>query len=1647
MMRLPSWLKNSSSWLWTAALSRTVQRRLLAFALRKLIGSILLENVQPEDIDILFSKGVLMLSNLQLNCSFLNAVVSLPMINFTKGTLRRLILRLNVTDIVNLNVELEVNGLSLEIELVPPDESLSSTTYEDAPSQLDILDNVVEYMNKTASQDFEDEVINEGLESEIDGSSHNLLDSILQKCLASTSVLMQDALVYIGTANMSTRLEAKLDFMSFSSVKSNSTSRLLNINGITVSMVRPISKSNAGSSSPPRSEESFVSMDSSSSIVEGFENDLSPSQVTLNESSIISSNREEESFYSVHDSVTQKKTRTSWLIFQCSGEFRLVFSIESSNLLVIESHVPSCVLNINSQVIAFLLYLYGYFLPAPSTPGFSSNKPPLTMLQLDIHISSVQILTHCKLPESQDFSMHNDVDELLHTIPSNGAVFEMKINQIQIFNDNNDIDELTMTFSDLDIFMDSVTLVSFGKSLQSPCSLIFKKLERIVSLFIHIPGGEISLPLGKALLLQESFVEFTNDISNLQNFLSNSDPFKRSIQETFEAPKPFEVEMNQPSFEIIALFDELQLQILNELSTQSLYKLTLRVSHLQFTRKSTGSLSSVLIFVKKIGCQSELFNCENSDWTKVSSSTAFHLSNSLFETHDTTGTSNFAVSIQQEKHYYPVFQPAPTEFSYPEKHFYFAVDNFNVFISKEVVRLFKTLYETIASSLVTPVTPNKLVTSDYKNVLKIRTRTFSLSLLNDDGSSFALKCIRIKHYMCWAGAQLISLSLRLYNVSAEYLSESLEILPVVSFIRNLRNDEKYLLNADFSYALKRSSGSNDNTIFVKITDLGYEHYPTCPWISDLLKTYFPQDPEVPFLAFPDFPFNIKLDLRESIIGLNPRTLEAKLLLYLKSLDVEIDALVASNPLNIRIMAAETVVYIIDKLNQSVLEGKTSVLKREILNSSLHFPGLSIKDTIEFVVKSLGYVEISQLKNLTLSLVVNAEEGVFSTLITVDNLDAQVQSCADSTELLIKVLSDLGSTEDEEISDCYLALPIEDYAKSLTEVDYNFFENRGIDYKSNPTEQSTVLVSSDNDISSQEIKIVDDYYISSNEHSTHASDLASVSSEEFVIDDGSSSIIDISDELQDESSSRDSLKKGIELIEDYYLSQSTSKLESSVEGKNYLLKVKFKDINVNWDLHDGYDWEATRATISSAIEKLCDFSSQNDKISPEAKTLLFQSIVIKSFSKVGRLNINHVSEPIDSDEFADYLSKSISYHLRLGKSKSKKIGIEIKDLQGSFTVYADSNEPNAVLNDLDIGLKDLIIYDHLSTSTWNKFFGRDSRSPSSKNRNQHMNAQIVTVRPLPELNNRELRLEFSVLPCKMYIDQDTLDFLIRFLTFQTPSSSETLNTEPDLPFFQSICINATHVTIDFKFKSADKVGLRSGKLPDLGSLIVMQGSEVFLRQLQIYGLSGAEEFLNALLNVWLQDIRNNQLSKVLNGVVPIRTMFTVGRGIKDIFVSPVRGLQGNHSVGSFRHGIIKFTEKYVNDFLSLNAQGATGTHSLLRQAESYLERGSNASASASRARSYYAEQPETIEQGLRQGYSGLKQGLLGAKSTLMGLPRETRSHKSLGGVAQTVGRKVPLIVLQPMIGATEAVSKTLLGLSNSLQPQRRQDMREKYKRPG
>lgn len=49
-----------------------------------------------------------------------------------------------------------------------------------------------------------------------------------------------------------------------------------------------------------------------------------------------------------------------------------------------------------------------------------------------------------------------------------------------------------------------------------------------------------------------------------------------------------------------------------------------------------------------------------------------------------------------------------------------------------------------------------------------------------------------------------------------------------------------------------------------------------------------------------------------------------------------------------------------------------------------------------------------------------------------------------------------------------------------------------------------------------------------------------------------------------------------------------------------------------------------------------------------------------------------------------------------------------------------------------------------------------------------------------------------------------------------------------------------------------------------------------------------------------------------------------------------------------------------------------------------------------------------------------------------------------GAVRSVIRAVPIAVLKPMIGASEAVSQALLGLHNTLDPNVRYDNEAKYK---
>ena len=78
-------------------------------------------------------------------------------------------------------------------------------------------------------------------------------------------------------------------------------------------------------------------------------------------------------------------------------------------------------------------------------------------------------------------------------------------------------------------------------------------------------------------------------------------------------------------------------------------------------------------------------------------------------------------------------------------------------------------------------------------------------------------------------------------------------------------------------------------------------------------------------------------------------------------------------------------------------------------------------------------------------------------------------------------------------------------------------------------------------------------------------------------------------------------------------------------------------------------------------------------------------------------------------------------------------------------------------------------------------------------------EILNVRPIPDLAASEIVLKATVLPLRLHVDQDALDFITRFFEFKDDSAP--VHASPgDIPFLQRVEVNSVQVKLDFKPKT-------------------------------------------------------------------------------------------------------------------------------------------------------------------------------------------------------------------------------------------------------
>ncbi|KAJ8078907.1 autophagy- protein 2 [Marasmius tenuissimus] len=571
-------------------------------------------------------------------------------------------------------------------------------------------------------------------------------------------------------------------------------------------------------------------------------------------------------------------------------------------------------------------------------------------------------------------------------------------------------------------------------------------------------------------------------------------------------------------------------------------------------------------------------------------------------------------------------------------------------------------------------------------------------------------------------------------------------------------------------------------------------------------------------------------------------------------------------------------------------------------------------------------------------------------------------------------------------------------------------------------------------------------------------------------------------------------EGLRVVEHYFDTLPPESTDDSASLGETLLQVRARNSDVNVYLYDGYDWVYTRRTIENEVKEmrkrlakirqLVANGQAQETDSEETSALLFNSVYIGLQQDANELEPDALMAAIDEELKHDLETASQgswqtlpapsskptgqstrATSRRLTRSKGPSIEFQVQGLNATFDQYKPNEQ---LVSKLFATVENLEILDHIKTSTWKKFLTAlrsDSKGNIRETGSSMVRVELRTLKPVADDPSEEARLRLKVLPLRLHVDQDALDFLKKFFSFKDPRVVPTPADPDEGIYFQLAEVFPVDLKLDYKPRRVDYRALREGKTIELMNFFHFDGAEMTLRHITLSGITGWPRLGDLLNDLWTPDVKATQLVDVISGVSPIRSVVNVGSGIADLVLLPISQYKKDgRIVRGVQKGTTAFVKSTATEAIKLGARLATGTQVILEQAEGVLGNEFKHPVTAETLQlpdnivldkdefteedldliSKYAEQPTNLSEGIHSAYKSLQKNLNSAAQTILAVPMEVYERSGNEGPVRSVIRAVPIAVLRPMIGASEAVSKTLLGLHNSMDPSLRLDHDAKYK---
>ncbi|KAI0721077.1 hypothetical protein C8T65DRAFT_601842 [Cerioporus squamosus] len=904
--------------------------------------------------------------------------------------------------------------------------------------------------------------------------------------------------------------------------------------------------------------------------------------------------------------------------------------------------------------------------------------------------------------------------------------------------------------------------------------------------------------------------------------------------------------------------------------------------------------------------------------------------------------------------------------------------------------------------------------------------------------------------------------------------------------RSLSTSARSALKLRFTSLIVPGTTAKESRIRLTVSGLTYNFHPDIGWAADLGR-FFKAPPGAFESVVPSERTRVHVKIHDTSLRLYAPTHKGALLPYIGELELSTVIEGNSSTMSLNLSLPAFSLLLIDDLSTNAFAEESSTPARTNVASGINY------------WKNAGYAVIAELSDLVLTFKQDGFVQPPDSRLLVDQGNIRLHMCADTMGALGAFIGDLSSA----------------FKPPATESSEPKTKREPANVSEKPPSSRGLLASLDEqafrrlpevgaapDMIEDDLPTNPDYL---DEHFGAAAGLRELSDDEFEESDPDSPSVVPGVETPAGVTSafggetiRMLHPEGIHVIENYFDTLPPDPGEAASFGDT-TFQVRVHKFAATVLLYDGYDWVRTRKIIEekakemrrrlAKIRQLVASGQTPDPSVEETNTLLFNSVYIGLEHNIDELEPGALIAAIDEELNEEFETNTQSswqslkpqplaspgrgsshntsrHRRRLHRSKGPSIEIKLMDLDAEIDQY----RPDAALvSRVFATVKDVEILDHIKTSTWSKFLTSlraDTRGNVRETDSNMVRVELRMLHPVPGHPSQEARLRAKILPLRLHVDQDALDFLKQFFAFKDPDAAPPASSDSsDEIYFQQAEVFPVDIKLDYKPRRVDYRALREGRTIELMNFFHFDGAEMTLRHITVKGITGWPRFFDLLNDLWTPDVKATQLVDVISGVAPIRSVVNVGSGVADLVLLPIAQYKKDGRVyRGLQKGTNAFMKSTAMEAIRLGARLATGTQVILEQAETVLGGQFSDEVMAETVQfptsmdlddgdydedpgdliSKYAEQPENVKEGVQSAYRSLKRNLNSAAQTILAVPMEVYERSGNEGAVRAVVRAVPIAVLKPMIGATEAVSKTLLGLQNTLDPNIRQENEAKYK---